>query len=876
MSALTCPTGGCAGTVASDGYCNTCGSKGVAGAPAGAPAAPQQHAHSHAHQHQQPAPQQAAPQSSVAGGNYCPTFGCKGQISTDGYCNTCGSRGVASRPTATPGASQVGAAVPPSGACSVAGCKGHIASDGYCDTCGAAAAAPSTGAGGGGSRLSTIAAPVSPGASTRASGSVRSSASRRTTSSRRTTRAGIGAGLVTIVPTPMGDPSKAVMTPEKVQSVLGAVPEDERHCAKCGKPVGRSSGDKPGRVEGFCGTCREQFNFITNAPALRAGEMVNGQYEILGPLAHGGLGWIYLGRDKSVSDRWVVLKGMLNANDPDAAAAAAAERQFLAQIEHPSIVNIYNFVTHGGAGYIVMEYVGGESLNSKLKDRRRANGGKPDPLPITEAIAYILGVLPAFQYLHDSGLVYNDMKPANIMAVGDNVKLIDLGAVMRIDDMQAAIFGTEGFQAPEVATEGPSVASDLYTIGRTLAVMTIEFIFHAGRYKESLPTPVEEPLFADWESYYRFLLKATAPHPDDRFQSADEMAEQLLGVLQEIVALTRGTPVAAASTHFGADRLTSLLAEAGDTGFLATEADWRVLPSLKVDPEDPSSNFLANLPDLEPDRILELIDVAASGGQIQNSREVQLRRARALIEGAGSGARATVAEPILTGIENEDPWEWRVQWLRGLGLLLDGKWVEAADRFSAVWTDLPGERGPKLAVALAAERAGEFDRAAEIYGRVLATDQTYVSAAFGLARCRYARGDRPGAVDAYQRIPASSATYYDAQVAATRTLVDSGSQTPPTVEELSLAAQTVEKIQLDAAERAELATEILERGLTALESGALPPDGRVRLFKSSLDEESIREGLERSYRDMARYTPDPKRKIELIDKANRVRPMTML
>jgi len=679
-----------------------------------------------------------------------------------------------------------------------------------------------------------------------------------------------------VIPTPLGDPSLAIMSPEKVQSVLGAVPEDERQCAKCGKPVGRSSGDKPGRVEGFCGSCREQFNFITNAPTLRAGEIVNGQYEILGPLAHGGLGWIYLGRDKSVSDRWVVLKGMLNANDPDAAAAAAAERQFLAQIEHPSIVNIYNFVTHGGAGYIVMEYVGGDSLNSKLKDRRKANGGKHDPLPVTEAIAYVLGVLPAFQYLHNSGLVYNDMKPANIMAVGNDVKLIDLGAVMRIDDMSAAIFGTEGFQAPEVATDGPSVASDLYTIGRTLAVMTIEFIFHAGRYKESLPTPDVEPLFADWESYYRFLLKATAPHPDDRFQSADEMAEQLMGVLQEIVALTRGTPVATNSAHFGSDRLTALLADAGDNGFLATEADWRVLPSLKVDPEDSAAGFLLNLPDIEPDRVLELIDSATAAGQIENTREVQLRRARSLIEGAKSGGRATVADPILKGIENEDPWDWRVQWLRGLGLLLDGRWIEAADRFSQVWTDLPGERGPKLAVALAAERAGEFDRAAEIYGRVLATDQTYVSAAFGLARCRYAKGDRPGAVDAYRRIPASSATYYDAQVAATRTLVDSGSSIPPTTEELRVAAETVERMQLDSAERAELATEILERGLVALENGTLQPDSKIALFRNQFEEGSLREGLERSYRDMARYAPDPAHKIELIDKANRVRPLTML
>jgi len=207
------------------------------------------------------------------------------------------------------------------------------------------------------------------------------------------------------------------MSDDKIAKVLGEKPEDERFCSACGQPVGRGNNGDPGRVQGFCGNCRTRFDFITNTPKLGAGEVVGGQYRILGPIAHGGMGWIYLGQDTAVSNRWVVLKGLLNEDDEDAVASAVAERQFLARIEHGSIVNIYNFVTWEGAGYIVMEYVGGESLNSKLKDRRKANGGKPNPLPIPEAIAYMLGVLPALGYLHDLGLVYNDLKPANMMPV---------------------------------------------------------------------------------------------------------------------------------------------------------------------------------------------------------------------------------------------------------------------------------------------------------------------------------------------------------------------------------------------------------------------------------------------------------------------------
>ena len=58
-------------------------------------------------------------------------------------------------------------------------------------------------------------------------------------------------------------------------------------------------------------------------------------------------------------------------------------------------------MTHEGAGYIVMEYVGGTSLKQLLKERMKAAGGVYDPLPVDQAIAFVIEILPAFQYLHD-------------------------------------------------------------------------------------------------------------------------------------------------------------------------------------------------------------------------------------------------------------------------------------------------------------------------------------------------------------------------------------------------------------------------------------------------------------------------------------------
>src|SRR5207237_4153034 len=134
---------------------------------------------------------------------------------------------------------------------------------------------------------------------------------------------------------------------------------------------------------------------------------------------------------------------------------------------------IYNFASHDGEGYIVMEYVGGSSLKQILKDRMAVNGGAYDPFPADQSIAYIVEILPAFSYLHSQGLLYCDFKPDNVIQAGDTIKLIDLGGVRRVDDEQSAIYGTTGFQAPEVADVGPSVASDIFTVGRTLAVLAM-------------------------------------------------------------------------------------------------------------------------------------------------------------------------------------------------------------------------------------------------------------------------------------------------------------------------------------------------------------------------------------------------------------------
>jgi len=76
-----------------------------------------------------------------------------------------------------------------------------------------------------------------------------------------------------------------------------------------------------------------------------------------------------------------------------------------------------------------------------------------------QAAAYLIEILPAFSKLHTLGLLYCDFKPDNVIQEGDALKLIDLGGVRRTDDQTSAIYGTVGFQAPELSTLGPTIAT---------------------------------------------------------------------------------------------------------------------------------------------------------------------------------------------------------------------------------------------------------------------------------------------------------------------------------------------------------------------------------------------------------------------------------
>jgi len=742
-------------------------------------------------------------------------------------------------------------------------CDG-VLEDGYCSVCGLAppagvriAAAPArpvaiTGGASVSAPLNTASrsarsstslgprttASTSSTGSSRSSRSARSVRSARTGSGRSSRR--LGGGYVALPPVPPADPVATL--------VSGVVPERKRFCSNCGHKLTRDAG--------FCPKCGQEYSFV---PSLKPGDIVAGKYEVKGTMAFGGLGWIYLAWDTQLA-RWVVMKGLLNVKDPAMAQIAVHEREYLAAVKQSNIVAIYDFITSGGEGFIVMEYVNGKTL---LNLRREHNG----PLPAWEACAYLINLLPAFGYLDERGLVYCDFKPENAMVETDGtstiVKLIDMGAVRRADDLLGDVFGSKGYTAPE-ASDDPTPVSDLYSVARALAVLLVDFDFQ-GQYEYSLPSDEDVPLFQQHASLYRFLLKATRPNRDERFQTAEEMAEQLVGVLREIVIDTEQDSGPVQSAVFAGDGVTP-------SGRLTATDRVQSLPAVKIDPKDPLAAAVLNAaatPD--PARRYTLFEDALR--TTPDSAELQTRQADALL----AGGYAAEALDLLDRYKATAEPNWRYDWYRGRALLTQERAADAADAFDAVFSELPGELAPKLALAHAFEMLGDLPRATILFDLVSRADPGLTTAAFGLARALMGTGDRAGASAAFTRVPQSSSQYEPAQIGRAQALLASD-HAPPGAPELLDAAAAVEALgpARDTLEVRQLSARLLKMGAEMVEAGKMPPDAARQVLGTPLTARALRQGAERDLRACARFAAVRTDKIRFVDEANRVRPRTLI
>ena len=269
-----------------------------------------------------------------------------------------------------------------------------------------------------------------------------------------------------------------------------------------------------------------------------------GPYEILERLGAGGMGEVYKARDTRLG-RTVAIKVLSSrfAGNPELRQRLEREARAVSSLNHPHICALYDIGQEGGCDFLVLEFLEGETLDSRLERGM---------LPVDTTLRYAIEIAEALDQAHRQGIVHRDLKPGNIMLTKSGAKLLDFGLAKIREVKQAegndtrsltgdltshgTILGTLQYMAPEQLEGNDADArSDVFAFGTVLYEMISGRKAFTGASRASLiaailtadPRPITEiqpviPLGLD-----RLVRACLAKNPDDRWQSAGDLARTL-------------------------------------------------------------------------------------------------------------------------------------------------------------------------------------------------------------------------------------------------------------------------------------------------------------------------------------------------------------
>jgi serine/threonine protein kinase len=279
---------------------------------------------------------------------------------------------------------------------------------------------------------------------------------------------------------------------------------------------------------------------------LDPGTLLYSRYEIVRRIGGGGMGAVYLAKDRNLGDQPRAVKEMIQSNIDESQHEKAIndfrrESMLLSSLEHQSIPTIYDYFYDDAAGrfYLVMKYISGGDFLARL---RSAPGGRLDEKTVTDWACQVADVL---SYLHKQNppIIYRDLKPANLMIDGNSgrVMLIDFGIARWVQKEEKGVtaVGTMGYAPPELFSGKVEPRSDIYSLGATMfhlltgsdpqdnPLLIFDFT------KNPRPRQITPSLSNEMEA---ILMRAVEYKPENRFRSAAELRDTLSDHLDKLRA----------------------------------------------------------------------------------------------------------------------------------------------------------------------------------------------------------------------------------------------------------------------------------------------------------------------------------------------------
>ena len=254
------------------------------------------------------------------------------------------------------------------------------------------------------------------------------------------------------------------------------------------------------------------------------GSIIDGKYQILTEIGHGGMSVVYLAMDTHLNKQWAVKeikKKGSGKNDEIIVNSLLAEANLMKRLDHPALPRIVDIIDNGITIYVVMDYIEGESLDKVLE----SYGAQPEEL----VIGWAKQLCDALTYLHSQKppIIYRDMKPANVMLKPEgNIKIIDFGIAREYKEqslVDTTVLGTKGYAPPEQYSGQTDARSDIFALGMTMHHLLTGVDPRSG--DAYAPVRMWNPELS--EGIEIIIDKCVQPAPEKRYQSCEDLLYDL-------------------------------------------------------------------------------------------------------------------------------------------------------------------------------------------------------------------------------------------------------------------------------------------------------------------------------------------------------------